>query len=69
MSTPIYLNTSEGLVIASNDRILGHELGHAIGGYFDDGPNQMNNVIANENPIATELGEPPRTSYAVDPYQ
>lgn len=45
------------------DAILGHEIGHAITGTLDDGPNNMNNVNQNENPIRQQLGLPLRTSY------
>ena len=48
---------------ASTDIILGHELGHAATGTLDDGPNNMNNVNQNENPIRSQLGLPPRTAY------
>jgi hypothetical protein len=49
--------------LASPERILGHEGGHAVTGTNDDGPNNMNNVNQNENPIATGLGQPARTQY------
>ena len=42
--------------------IEGHELGHAAGAK-DDGPNHMNNVNQNENPIRRDLGLPDRTEY------
>jgi RHS repeat-associated protein len=60
----LMLPTTAGMQPASKACILGHELGHAAGAH-DDGPNQMNNVIANENPIRLQLGEPARTSYTV----
>ncbi len=55
--------TTMGSVLASLDRILAHELGHAITGIKDDGPGNMANVFANENPIMDALGEPRRTQY------
>lgn len=47
----------------STARILGHEIGHAATGAKDDGPLGMNNVIPNENVIASELGEKIRSRY------
>jgi hypothetical protein len=32
-------------------------------GADDDGPNRMNNINQNENPVARELKEPDRTQY------
>ena len=49
-------------VRASAERVLAHELGHAFGDK-DDGPNRMNNVVKNENPVAEALGQPARVSY------
>jgi hypothetical protein len=60
----IVLPTTSGMQPAPKPVVLGHELGHAIG-YDDDGPNYMNNVNANENPIRQQLGLPPRNSYLV----
>jgi hypothetical protein len=60
----LMLPTATGNQSASKACILGHELGHA-GGTLDDGPNAMNNVNLNENPIRAQLGEPARTSYYV----
>ena len=60
----IKLPTLNSMQPASKATVLGHELGHAIG-YKDNGPADMNNVIANENPIRAGLGEPPRTDYRV----
>jgi len=57
------VDTTSGPTSAPTDRILGHEIGHAVTGTEDNGPGQMNNVIQNENPIATQLGEPARTHY------
>jgi RHS repeat-associated protein len=55
--------TSEGIVPASTTRMVAHELGHIVTGIYDDGVGNMNNVIANENPIMNYLGGPSRTSY------
>lgn len=55
--------TSMGNQAASSDIILGHELGHAATGTLDNGPNNMNNVNQNENPIRQELRYPLRTAY------
>ncbi len=48
---------------ATTERILGHEMGHAATGIGDTGPNNMDNVRQNENPIAIELGQPERIRY------
>jgi len=42
--------------------VLGHELGHA-NGWADDGPDDMNNIIDNENVIRRQLGLPDREKY------
>ncbi|MBK6738660.1 MAG: hypothetical protein IPG64_12490 [Haliea sp.] len=60
----IDLPTTGGMQPASLAAVLGHELGHAAG-FHDDGPGQMNNVNANENPIRSALGESARTAYSV----
>ena len=59
------LQPTAGPQPASTERIVGHELGHSATGTADDGPNRMNNVNQNENPIVTHLPhpEPPRTQY------
>lgn len=57
------IDTTAGCIPFSNTRWIAHEFGHAIMGTRDDGPNRMNNVIANETPIMRELGEPERISY------
>jgi RHS repeat-associated protein len=54
--------TNLGLLPASLDRIIAHELGHTLGAH-DDGVDQMNNVRLNENPVAIALGEPVRVQY------
>jgi RHS repeat-associated protein len=59
--------TTEGVIEASMERKIGHELGHSVMGDDDDGPGQMNNVNRNENPIATALGQPARTVYLPPP--
>ena len=51
------IETSAGWQQASLQRVIAHELGHTLG-TDDDGPGRMNNVNLNENPIATQLGEP-----------
>ncbi len=43
-------------------RIIAHELGH-VDGTLDDGPDMMNNVNKNENPIMRHFGEPDRLKY------
>lgn len=57
------IQTTAGPQPASTSRIIAHELGHAVFGTRDDGPGRMNNVIANENPIAVALGQAARTRY------
>lgn len=65
------VTTEAGDLPASLPRILGHEMGHAATGAADPGdsnfvsgtPQPGLNVIENENPIVTELGEPARTIY------
>jgi hypothetical protein len=44
-------------------RRVAHELGHAVTGIGDTGFLGRANIIANENPIMTQLGEPPRLWY------
>jgi RHS repeat-associated protein len=59
------IQTTAGPQPASTTRIIAHELGHSATGASDDGPNRMNNVNQNENPIVTHLStpEPARTKY------
>jgi hypothetical protein len=66
--------TTAGRKDASTERVLAHEIGHAATGIEDTGPGRMDNVIANENPIVTELGlgariyyEPPLWYWIVNP--
>lgn len=61
----IELPTAEGMTPTPLEIVLGHELGHANGEH-DDGPDAMNNVNINENPIREDLGFPARTGYYVD---
>ncbi len=56
-------NTKIGLMPASTEDLLGHEMGHLATGIMDTGPGNMDNVNANENPIRRELGEPERVTY------
>jgi len=58
------VETSAGLQPDPLAVVLGHELGHA-NGQLDDGPGQMNNINANENPERSDMGLPARTSYSV----
>ncbi len=57
------VDTTAGPQIASTESIVGHEIGHAVTGTADEGPNRMNNVNQNENPIRDGIGEPRRTRY------
>ncbi|MGI0134793.1 MAG: RHS repeat-associated core domain-containing protein, partial [Candidatus Micrarchaeaceae archaeon] len=65
------ISTTVGVIRATTIRVLAHELGHAITGALDDGPNNthMHNVNENENPIVTHLNppEPARTAYYCPP--
>jgi hypothetical protein len=58
------IETTQGWRPASTARILAHEIGHVAYGIGDTGVGRMVNVIANENPVATELGEPARIRYS-----
>ncbi|MFW0753446.1 RHS repeat domain-containing protein [Pseudomonas sp. H11T01] len=57
------IQTTSGPMPADSTTILGHEIGHAATKTWDNGPGNMNNVNANENPIRNQLGLPSRTSY------
>lgn len=61
------ITTTKGVVKASTERITGHEIGHSVTGTGDSGKGNMDNVKQNENPIATELGLAPRTTYGTPP--
>jgi len=61
-SNPV-IETTGGPTPASPERIIAHEVGHYATGTRDAGPNRMDNVIQNENPIVRELGEDERTRY------
>ncbi len=50
------VQTTNGPLPASTPSILGHEIGHAATGVGDTGPNNMDNVNQNENPIRQGLG-------------
>ena len=55
--------TTAGNIPATTTRIIAHEFRHAIMGTRDNGPDSMNNVNQNENPIMRELGQPERIEY------
>ncbi len=55
--------TTAGEIPATTRRIIAHELGHAVFGTADDGPDRMNNVLQNDNPIMNSLGEPSGLRY------
>ena len=61
------VKTMAGCIPPTPTRLISHEFGHAVMGTLDDGPNRMNNVLRNENPIMRELGEPERLQYALCP--
>lgn len=61
--TLVDTGSSCSLQPAPTDAILGHEMGHAATGTLDDGPDRMNNVRQNENPIRDRLKQPPRMAY------
>ncbi len=60
------VKTTAGCIPFTLTRVIAHEFGHAIMGAHDDGPNKMNNVLQNENPIMQDplIGEPERIEYA-----
>jgi len=55
--------TTAGRKPASSERKLAHEGGHALGYPGDSEQFEMNNIRRNENPVATALGQPERTTY------
>ena len=57
------VQTTAGRINATPERIIAHEAGHAITGTEDTGPNRMDNINQNENPIMHELNQPERTEY------
>lgn len=57
------IQTAAGPIPATTRRIIARELGHAVYGHRDSGPNRMWNVNRNENPIMNALGQPSRTQY------
>jgi hypothetical protein len=57
------IQTESGQVRMSDERIVGHELGHSVAGTRDSGKGKMDNINQNENPIAQALGLSPRTQY------
>jgi len=53
------IDTSYGWLPLTLERAIAHELGHAVTGTYDAPlPDRMDNINQNENPIATQLGEP-----------
>jgi len=59
------VSTTAGPEPMSVEAVLAHEVGHNAMGGRDAGPNAMDNVRANENPVRRELGEPERTQYYI----
>jgi hypothetical protein len=57
------IQTTSGPIPATTQRIIAHELGHAVFSMADTGPGRMINVNINENPIMNSLGQPSRTRY------
>jgi hypothetical protein len=55
--------TSKGAMPQDPRATVAHELGHVTTGILDDGPRNMNNVNANENPVRLQLGLPKRIKY------
>ncbi|MCW5631785.1 MAG: Ig-like domain-containing protein [Rubrivivax sp.] len=58
------LRTTEGLKPTPLVIVLAHEMGHVLG-TADSGPNRMDNVKKNENPVRRELGYPERICYSL----
>lgn len=61
---PSFRGTAGRQLPASTARVLAHEMGHAVGypGHMDR-VLEFFNIRANENPVATQLGEAPRLLY------
>jgi RHS repeat-associated protein len=59
----VWIQTSNGKIVATLSRMIAHELGHSLMGDHDDGKCRMNNINKNENPIMNALGQPSRISY------
>jgi RHS repeat-associated protein len=57
------VQTTQGPQTMSNEALIAHEVGHNVMGARDQGPNRMDNVRQNENPVRRALGEPERTKY------
>lgn len=55
--------TPVGITGIPTDALLAHELGHAVLGHRDDGPQRMNNINIVENAYRIEVGLPPRLTY------
>jgi RHS repeat-associated protein len=59
----VWIQTSNGKIVATISRMIAHELGHSLMGDRDDGKCSMNNINKNENPIMKALNQPLRTAY------
>jgi hypothetical protein len=51
---PTYLS-SRGERRANLERVIAHELGHAVFNETDEGPGELNNILRNEDPVMAEL--------------
>ena len=60
-------NTTDGDQLSDPIAIMGHEVGHAATKVQDSGPDRMDNITKNENPVRRELGLPERTTYTYKP--
>jgi hypothetical protein len=63
INNPPTVFTTAGPEPMSPEALTAHEFGHEFMGTHDSGPNAMDNVRANENPVRRELGEPERLQY------
>lgn len=61
------VNTSEGLQPATLEDQMAHELGHLATGVRDTGPDKMDNINLNENPVRRSLSHPKRVTYDLLP--